>query len=500
MRSSEYWQQRFVQLEEQLSKQGLEYYRELEKEYRKAAKSLEADIDYWYNKFAKNNDMNYVEAKKLLNFGDLEEFQWTVEEYIKYGELNNLDGEYIKQLVNASSRVHVTRLTALQTSMRQRAEVLAASLESGLAALGSAIYSEAYLKAAYEIQLGLNIGWQVGIDENRARKILSKPWTADEKTFSDRIWANKQSLIGTLETELTQAIIRGDPPDKVIDTVSKRLDVNKNQAARLVMTESGFFSSAALGNCFTDLGVEKYRVVATLDLKTSPVCQGMDGKVFDAKDFEPGVTAHPFHPWCRTTECPHIEGAKSVRAARDPETGKTEYVPDDMTYPEWYQKYVVERHGEEKAKLLQKMSDNETADRNQYLQYKETYGKDMPKTFEEFQEMKYTDTERWDRLKAQANSKNYLQNQLAYTTSSGEKSFIPKSTKFEKVVTIAGTGSDTDIKDVNRIISTHGGDAADWSKKAGKISSDAYVFDVHWYEKDGIQYEVKMKNRTEKKR
>ena len=36
--------------------------------------------------------------------------------------------------------------------------------------------------------------------------------------------------------------------------------------------------------------------------------------------------------------------------------------------------------------------------------------------------------------------------------------------------------------------------------KRKKITSAKYVFDVHWYERDdGIQHDVKLKNRTEKK-
>ena len=114
--------------------------------------------------------------------------------------------------------------------------------------------------------------------------------------------------------------------------------------------------------------------------------------------------------------------------------------------------------------------------------------------------MKYNEPKKWDDLKAQFRRKDGLQQQLSYVRN-GERLFIPSGSKFDNIVTIAGSGTDTPIRVVDRLVKEHGGKAADWKKQAGKITSSKYVYDVHWYERDdGIQYEVKLKNRTEKKR
>ena len=39
----------------------------------------------------------------------------------------------------------------------------------------------------------------------------------------------------------------------------------------------------------------------------------------------------------------------------------------------------------------------------------------------------------------------------------------------------------------------YGGNAEDWQKKVGKIESDKYIFDVHWYEKDDTMHGRKVK-------
>ena len=107
------------------------------------------------------------------------------------------------------------------------------------------------------------------------------------------------------------------------------------------MTECSYFASVGQKDCFKDLDVEKYEIVATLDNKTSHICQEMDGKVFDMKDYEPGITAPPFHVFCRSTTAPYFDDEIdfSSRVARDRQ-GKTYNIPASMTYGDWYKIFV----------------------------------------------------------------------------------------------------------------------------------------------------------------
>jgi SPP1 gp7 family putative phage head morphogenesis protein len=85
-----------------------------------------------------------------------------------------------------------------------------------------------------------------------------------------------------------------------------------------------------------DLEIEKYQVLATLDMETCSKCADMDLKVFDIKDYKEGVTAPPFHPWCRCTTIPYFDDNLEFgeRAARNTD-GKTYYVPKNISYKEW---------------------------------------------------------------------------------------------------------------------------------------------------------------------
>lgn len=340
MKNRDYWRRRFEILEASAINRGQGYLSTLDREYKTAMKNVETELSTWYQRFAGNNGISLAEAKQLLNKGQLAEFKWSVEDYIKYGQENALNRQWMKQLENASVKVHVTRLQALQIEMQQKIEVLYGNQLDGLDGLARKIYTEGYYHTAFEVQKGFNIGWDLTpLNQKQLDRVITKPWTLDKETFSDRIWKQKNALLSKVQTEMTQSLLRGDSPDKAIGAISKQFNVSKNQAGRLVMTESAYFASESQKDCFNALDVERFEIVATLDSHTSDLCQSLDGHIEEMKNYEAGVTAPPFHPWCRTTTVPYFEDNSGERAARGAD-GKTYYVPSTMKYPEWKKTFV----------------------------------------------------------------------------------------------------------------------------------------------------------------
>lgn len=350
MKNKDYWKKRFELLEQIEHDQASSLRLNLEDHYIKAQKQIEGQILSWYQRFADNNNISMSEARKWLTTKELDEFKWDVKEFIKYGEENEINQIWMKQLENASAKFHISRLEALKIQSQQSLEVMFGNQLDGLDALMKGVYSEGYYHTAYELQHGFNIGWDISnIDQRKLEKIISKPWAVDGKNFSSRVWDNKSKLVNEVHSELTQMAITGRSPDQAIKNIAKKMNTSKNNAGRLVMTESAYFSSVSQKDAFTDLDVEKFEIVATLDSRTSTICQDLDGHVFDMKDYEAGVTAPPFHVWCRTTTVPWFDDEFNLgeRAARDEETGKTYYVPSNMTYPQWKEKFVdkVDKEG-----------------------------------------------------------------------------------------------------------------------------------------------------------
>ena len=344
MKNSEYWKLRFEQLEQAQNGQGAAAFAEIEKQYKEAQKQIEGQIARWYQRFADNNGITLAQARQYLKGAALKEFQWDVQDYIKYGQDNALMGGWMKELENASAKYHISKLEALKIQTQQSLEVMFSKQMGTVTGAMGDIFESGYYHTAYELQKGFNIGWDIaGLDQSQIEKVLSKPWAVDGKNFSERIWTNKEKLISELHGELTQNIMLGADPQKAIDSLAKKMNTSKQNAGRLIMTEEAYFSSAAQRDCFNDLDVEQYEIVATLDSHTSDICRSLDGKHFPMKDFQAGVTAPPFHVYCRSTTVPYFDedfGDIGERAARDEETGKTYYIPDDMHYEDWKQTFV----------------------------------------------------------------------------------------------------------------------------------------------------------------
>ena len=320
MKNGAYWKKRFKQIEESQHQQGLQCYADIEKQYLAAQRQMEAKINAWYHRFANNNEISLVEARRLLNSSELDELKWDVEQYIRYGKENAINGQWMKELENASAKVHINRLEALKLQMQQSLEVMFGNQLDSVDSTIRDVYQSGFLHTAYEIQKGIGTGWSFASPNDRLiDTVIHKPWAADGQTFSDRIWTNKQKLVNELNTTMVQNIITGADPQKTIDALARKMNVAKQNAGRLVMTEQAAFSNAAQKDCFAELGVEQFEVLETLDGFTCSLCGSMDGQHFPMSQYEIGVTAPPFHPNCRGCTCPYFEddfGVPGERAAR----------------------------------------------------------------------------------------------------------------------------------------------------------------------------------------
>jgi len=398
-----YWAQRMKNMEDALLNQSYGYVENMERQFAAAQVEIERQIAAWYQRFADANGITFADAKRLLTKGELEEFHWSVEEYIAHGQQNALNGAWMRQLENVSARMQVTRLEALKLQIQQQAEVLYANQLDFVDAAAREMYLGSYYHTVFEIQRGLGVGWTMqAINEETIKKVLSRPWTIDAQTFRDRCWTNKQALVNSVNTQLTQMIIRGEAPDRAIAAVAKQFNVSKGKAGRLIMTESAYFAGAGQKDCYGELGVERFKVVATFDKGTCDICGAMDGQVFKMSEYQVGLTAPPFHPWCRCCTAPYFEDIEGLgeRYARDAVTGEHFKVPNNMTYEQWRVKQN-ELHGDGTVEKMRMMSYNESADKAQYSRYQSVLGELSPESFADFQRLKYNDPDGWATAKAQ---------------------------------------------------------------------------------------------------
>lgn len=465
-----------MELEEEQYQKSAAYYEDIKEQFRKAQLGIQSDIEKWFYRLADNNGISYAAAKRLLKKGELEEFKWTLEQYIQKGRENAVSEEWMKELENASAKYHINYLEALKLQIQQHAEILYAEYEGRTAEFLGKVFTEQFYRTAYEIAKGTGVGTNLAaIDTRKIDAVLKRPWAQDGMVFSDRIWQNKERLVRELHTELVENIIRGESPQKAINNLARKMNVSRTQAGTLIMTEKAAIASEASKECFEELDVEKYRVVATLDGSTCDTCGSMDGKVFKMSEYEVGVTANPFHPNCRccTASCfDNWYGLDRKRVAVDPATGKEYKVPADMTYQEWFDKYI--KDDPEEILAIKKMR-NKSADEKQFGDYKKLLGKDISGTLDSFQNMKYTDSEKWRFAKLDYSRRNRLVNHPELALPAARTATLPEG-KFTQYL-FGGNNKDGIPKGEN-FKNRLGYDINNWKMLQKEIKDKASLYPV----------------------
>ena len=420
MRNENYWANRIkIAQDKTFDRIYDEYVANIEKQYNRAILDIEKDILAWYQRFADNNELSFADAQKLLKSDELEEFKWTVQEYIEKGKENGISADWAKELENASARVHISRLESLKYQLRAHAEELTQGRIKNTTEASELAFTEGYYHTAFEFQKEIGVGFSLqSIDRVKLEKILNTPWTVDNQTFTARCWSDKAKLVEVINKELTRMIATGEAPKKTIERVAKQLETSKNNAGRVVMTESAYFATASQGECYKDLDVENYEVIETLDSHTCSFCGEMDGKVFPVNKMQAGSTAPPFHPWCRGTTAPYYEDMAGVgqRFARDIETGKAYYLPSDTTYEQW--KAIQDaKYGEGSVDKARRSLYQTDPDMQQYERYVERLGEKEVGNYEDFKRLKKTNSDDWKNLQLKYRYKGIDERLLSRTPS-----------------------------------------------------------------------------------
>lgn len=344
MKSADYWQKRAEQVGDLQHAKAGQYTRTLYKEYDRAKRSIQRDIEVFYGRYATNNGISLAEARKQLSTGELQEFKMTLEEFIDKAK-HNKDGKWTKQLNNVYYRTRVTRLEALELQITNQIRMLAHGQEQGLSGLLGDVYKDTYYRSLFEIQKGLGIGVSFAkIDAEAIERVVKTPWASGN--YSTRVWGNTEKLASQLSTTLSQSLASGRSTAQTSALLAKRMDVSFSAAEALINTETAYIVTEATFDGYKESGVvKKYQYVATLSERTCPTCGSMDGRTFKLSEKAIGINAAPLHPRCRCTTVasfPDDEDA-GKRIAKE-QDGKTYYVLGDITYEQWKKKYVDAKH------------------------------------------------------------------------------------------------------------------------------------------------------------
>lgn len=354
MKNQDYWTQRKANLIYEQMDKAEKQADKFDDIYRQSKTYLDKQINKIFDKFQRDYGLSEHDARHVLkNMKD----QKDLNELRKVLEARPDDPNIQRLLADLDSPAYayrIKRLERLNDDLDRMRESIYHSEKKGSDAFYSDLMKDSYYKATFDLQQQTGLAYSFSdLPETEIKRLRGLKWTGE--AYSDRIWSNTGALASSVKDELLVSLVTGRSVRDTSQAIAERFEVGQNKARRLVRTESAFFHNQMELLSYEDAEITKYKFVAVLDRRTSEICQEHDNKVYDTDKAVPGVNYPPLHPWCRSTTIAHdedIDYSKLERRARNPETGKVEYVPADMSYEEWYDKYVAKEDKKGNVKEL----------------------------------------------------------------------------------------------------------------------------------------------------
>ena len=396
MGNKEYWTERALERENEAYLRGVDLTGKMFREYEIAAKEIRLQINDFYAKYAGKYGLTYEQAVKLLTQGEYREWKADLAEYM--AKIAQEQDPHIKAMLTAqldalSTNSQLSRLEALLGQIDMKLNEL---FEQGVAQMKAEFgeaFREGYYKKIYDLQSRAGFVNEIArISEDMVEKVLTYPWSG--AMFSDRLWQNKQALLFHLRETITQGVMQG----KSIAAMSKELSAKMGQsykaAERLIRTETAHIHAEADRRAYKEAGVAEYEYMAAVNERTCDTCGALDGRRFKVADAEPGVNYPPIHPNCRCTTVEY-----------DPEEAldwlnSGEPMPKRTTYQEWYSRQTA-ANGQGSVEVERKKAYNIKADQEQFDAFLGVLPDgEVPPTLDAFQNVKYTNPEKWRQMKA----------------------------------------------------------------------------------------------------
>lgn len=342
MKDNQYWINRSKERMMQYHNDSDETINIITKSYDKAMDDIEKDIKVIFNNYAINEKLTPSQARRYLN-QKIPNFIFKLIKELYPKVKNERIKSWMKTKINSHSyKARITRLEALRESMHIRSKQIADAELNLSNTQHIKTIKNAYYKNIFDVHKGIGVGFSFNaINEGVIQEILKNKWSG--RHFSERIWGNTDILAEQLAEIVTTGFMTGKSIDKMSRELRELTNTGKYVATRLIRTETTYMANAAEIESYKECGIEKYIFVATLDLRTSEGCRRLDREVFEVSKAVPGENIPPMHPNCRSTTRSYVskeELAKVKRRARDPITGRTYLVPADMSYKDWFERYV----------------------------------------------------------------------------------------------------------------------------------------------------------------
>ncbi|SDJ76381.1 minor capsid protein [Salimicrobium halophilum] len=173
-------------------------------------------------------------------------------------------------------------------------------------------YEDMYYRTAYTLDRGME--QIVSFSLLRPEMIEAAVYTPIAgEMFSDRVWKNKDKMTARLRDILERNMLTGKDPTKLARELKKEFGTSAFESTRLVQNEVARVTRQAADRIYEQSDVvEELMFDATLDNKTSEICQGLDGNRYPVGGDKPEIPDDT-HVSCRSDYIPVVAGWEPSR-------------------------------------------------------------------------------------------------------------------------------------------------------------------------------------------
>ena len=250
--------------------------------------------------------------------------------------------ELIMQLDSQAYGARLNQLRKVQRSVDEVTKQIYKKAHPMMTEALAGITEQSYLDTLFDMQQMAGIGFEVPpLSPKRVEEIINRPYSG--ANYSQRLWANTERLAQRVKEEIAVGVLTGKTPHRMAQAIEDEFHGGASNSRRLIRTEASYAANDIQLQMYKEMGFEKYVYVAILDLRTSEICRSLDMKKFRVDEAMPGVNYPPMHPYCRSTtvaDLPDWLTEGMTRNAVNPETGELIEVPANMSYDEWFKKFV----------------------------------------------------------------------------------------------------------------------------------------------------------------
>lgn len=195
------------------------------------------------------------------------------------------------------------------------------------------VYTQSYYQTAFTIDKGVDVAINFAkLKPEMVKAAVNMPLNGN--MFSDRIWKNKELLVNRVRQSVEKAMTQGTSIDKLARDITKNFGSSAYESKRLIHTEVARCQSLAQDEIYKESGVvQEVLFDATLDDRTSEICQGFDGKRFPLNN-HPNIPEDT-HPNCRSAIIPIVPGWNPTKKRENVKVDDGKPIIDYQNYESW---------------------------------------------------------------------------------------------------------------------------------------------------------------------